>query len=44
MAQWDCDGIDLDLEAPIGNDEGLAANILAFVKELKRIRPGFIVT
>jgi hypothetical protein len=44
VTQWKCDGIDLDLEDPLGNDKNLAANLVVFAKELKRLRPDFIIT
>jgi len=44
VAKWTSDGIDLDLEDPVGNDANLAANIVEFARELKRLRPSFIIT
>lgn len=44
MVQWKSDGIDLDLEDPVGNDDNLAKNIVEFAKEIKRLRPDFIVS
>lgn len=44
VAGWTSDGIDLDLEDPVGNDPNLAANVVVFAQELKRLRPDFIIT
>jgi hypothetical protein len=44
VAQWPCDGIDLDIEDGAGNDGDVAANMLVFAQELRKLRPNFIIT
>lgn len=34
----------MDLEDPVGNDPTLSANLVIFAKELRRLRPEFIIT
>ncbi len=38
------DGVDLDIEDGAGNDPRAGRNLVEFVRELKRINPGFLVT
>ena len=42
--KYNVDGIDLDLEGPVGNDETIANNIVVFANQIKKINPNFIVT
>eukprot|EP01083_Nonionella_stella_P026071 71773_1 len=48
VSKWDtyygADGIDLDIENPAGNDAAAPSNLLAFVKKLRQLNPGFIIT
>lgn len=44
VAQWKCDGIDIDFENGIGADFAFSANLVIFVQELRRLRPDFIIT
>lgn len=44
VSQWQCDGVDMDIEQGAGDDETMANNMVVFVQELKRLRPDFIVT
>jgi len=44
VAEWPCDGVDLDIESGAGDAASAGENMMAFVKALKVIRPDFIVT
>jgi len=42
--QYGADGIDLDIEDGAGHDMRAGKNLIEFVRELKRIKPSFLVT
>jgi len=44
QALYDCDGIDLDIEDGAGNARDAGQNLVIFVRELKRLKPNFLVT
>ena len=44
VAQWKCDGIDIDIENGAGENAQFSASLLAFAKELRSLRPDMIIT
>jgi hypothetical protein len=48
VAQWSrdhgADGVDIDIEDGAGHDPRAGQNLIVFVRELKRLNPGFVVT
>ena len=44
VAQWKCDGIDIDIETGAGGDVAFSTNLLIFTKELRRLRNDMIIT
>jgi hypothetical protein len=44
VAQWKCDGIDIDIETGAGDDLAFSANLLIFTRELRRLRSDMIIS
>jgi len=43
VANWKCDGIDLDIEEGAGDASGAGQNLVHFVNKLRSIRPNIII-
>jgi len=43
-SKYGCDGIDLDIESGAGDANGVGANLMTFIKTIKSLNPGMIIT